>query len=333
MVSDVGRQSSVCEKPKNIIFTKTHKTGSSTLSNILLRYGEINSLTQLLYKYPTSTEYKRLKDSRLIDNRKVANIFAQHASYNMDFLKDHVYTKPKPKVFTILRDPISQFISAYSFFEKTKFYPADTFDASLKLFLDSHSSYLKQNWFCKNCDKLVNANAADLGFDFDGYMKAPDRIVFMKKFLESRRALYDIVLITEYFDLSLVLLKRRFCLSYDEIIYLRSLERVKKEKITNPELLGKIRDMQEVDVALYDFFNRTFWEEVGKEEGIFEELRTFQNLNKLVQSYCIKGTQQFFCLIFTIYPLLLNSVNSSFMILTFIFLFLASHLFSAASWL
>ena len=33
---------------KNFVFVKTHKTGSSTMSNILLRYAENNKLNQLM---------------------------------------------------------------------------------------------------------------------------------------------------------------------------------------------------------------------------------------------------------------------------------------------
>lgn len=136
---------------------------------------------------------------------------------------------------------------------------------------------------------LVNANSVDMGFDLEAYVKSTDREEYLSNFLEQASRTWDLVLITEYFDLSLVLLKRRFCLQFEDILYLRSLERIKKERVEEPYTLAKIAEMQKLDIALYDFFNATFWREVEKEEGIFEELAIFQKLNKQVQSFCVQG--------------------------------------------
>ncbi|XP_063690798.1 galactosylceramide sulfotransferase-like isoform X3 [Bolinopsis microptera] len=280
-----------CSPQQNIIFTKTHKTGSSTITNILLRYGEGNNRTQLLYKYPSSTEFKKLVPERLLTGRSTANIFAQHANFDQGFLKRHIYNTSK--TFTILRSPVSQFLSAFSFFEKTRLYPADTFEESIKLFFKSHGhdKYLTDSWFCKNCGMLVNANSMDMGFNTEGYVTTENQEKYMSDFLEEASRTWDLVLITEYFDLSLVLLKRRFCLQFEDILYLRSLERIKKETVEEPYTLAKIAEMQKLDIALYDYFNATFWREVEKEEGIFEELAIFQKLNKQVQSFCVQGSR------------------------------------------
>jgi len=114
--------------------------------------------------------------------------------------------------------------------------------------------------------------------------------LYMYNFLEKTDRLFEFVLITEYFDLSLVLLKRRFCLTFEDILYLRSLERIKKETVED-STKHRIKEFQQIDVAIYDYFNRTFWQQIDVEEGIFEELRQFQSINKAVQRYCIKGSK------------------------------------------
>lgn len=138
---------------------------------------------------------------------------------------------------------------------------------------------------------LVNANSVDMGFDLENYVKTINKEKYMSDFLEKAGQTWDLVLITEYFDLSLVMLKRRFCLRFEDILYLRSLERIKKERVEEPYTLAKIAEMQRLDIALYDYFNATFWREVEKEEGIFEELAIFQKLNKQVQSFCVQGSK------------------------------------------
>lgn len=247
----------------------------------------MNNKTQLLYKYPSSTEYKKLAEEKLMPGRSRANIFSQHATYNRTFLHTHIH--PTYKTFTILRSPVSQFLSAFSFFRKVDLYPAPSFTDSIRLFLNSHEKYLKETWFCKNCGNLVNANAVDMGFNLEKYIESADKQSIMKEFLTEASSHWDLVLITEYFDLSLVLLKRRLCLDFEDILYLRSLERIKKEVVENEVILQKIANMQSLDIALYQHFNNTFWREVEKEKGIFEELAVFQKINKQVQDFCVKG--------------------------------------------
>eukprot|EP00116_Pleurobrachia_bachei_P001920 sb/3462182/ len=283
------RRGDMCEK-RSIIFTKTHKTGSSTITNILLRYGETAGLDQLLYSYPSSTEYRSLADFKLMEGRLVGDIFSQHAMYNDDFLTAHI--RGNPIRFTILRSPVSQFISAYSFFNKTKHYPANTFEESIKDFLRAHSQYLTKTWFCKNCQNLVNSNAIDMGFKMEGYVKSQKREDYLRDFISAADKKWDLVLITEHFDLSLVLLKRRLCLQTEDILYLKSLERIKRDTVEEPYTLARIGEIQHIDQALYDHFNATFWREVGSEEGIMEELEEFQQLNKAVQSFCVQGSKR-----------------------------------------
>ena len=144
----------------------------------LLRYGERHNLTHLLYKYRSSTEYNSLKEERLIKNTLTPNIFAQHAQFNPEFLRNHL--KDNLKFFTIIREPVSQFLSAFSFFEKTKIYPADTFDDSVTQFLNLHQTYLTTSRFCKDCNKVANANGVDMGFDIGEYMLADNKDQFVR---------------------------------------------------------------------------------------------------------------------------------------------------------
>ena len=48
-----------CQERRKIIFAKTHKTGSTTLQNILFRFGQENSLLFVLPK--SGTHYFNLK--------------------------------------------------------------------------------------------------------------------------------------------------------------------------------------------------------------------------------------------------------------------------------
>ena len=132
--------------------------------------------------------------------------------------------------------------------------------------------------------------AHDLGFDFKGYFNAPDNKVFLDNFLRKLEREIDLVLISEYYDLSLVLLARRYCWTFDDITYLKSLESFKKP-VVNEATKKKILEFQHVDAVIYDFYNNTFWELVNKEEGIMEEFESFKEHNKMMHNKCVAGRQ------------------------------------------
>lgn len=130
-----------------------------------------------------------------------------------------------------------------------------------------------------------------MGFMLNEYLRSVDKEEYLERFLSKADVTWDLVLITEYFDLSLVLLKRRFCLQMEDILYLKSLERIKKETVYEKHILDKIDRLQWIDTALYNHFNATFWREIEKEQGINDELEMFQRLNTRAQSFCVQGSR------------------------------------------
>ena len=128
---------SKCVPVKKLIFLKTHKTGSCTLQNIILRYGMQNNLTFVLQNI-TTTPYKKEKDYKHLypeDHvpHHVFNEFRQFQSswsehYNEGLTNDvfaihGVWDNleirkliPNGPAVTILRDPIDVFESSYSFY-------------------------------------------------------------------------------------------------------------------------------------------------------------------------------------------------------------------------
>ncbi|KAJ7392602.1 galactose-3-O-sulfotransferase 1 [Desmophyllum pertusum] len=107
-----------CQPKDNVLFLKTHKTGSSTITNILNRYGDLHNLTFVLpqvgfynFYWPLSFENSFIADLR----GKRPNILCNHARWNRNTMKELM---GKDAVFiTILRNPVSQFESTFSYME------------------------------------------------------------------------------------------------------------------------------------------------------------------------------------------------------------------------
>ena len=97
---------------------------------------------------------------------------------------------------------------------------------------------------------------------------------------------FDLVLITEYFDESLILLKRLLCWEFQDIVYIKL--RVKGNEINfEKEVENNILTWNRADTILYDHFNKTFWRKVREAGSTFdEELKTFRRLNQKYQETC-----------------------------------------------
>lgn len=288
-VGKINKVEDICPL-KNFVFVKTHKTGSSTMSNILLRHAENNKLNQLMGRYPTGTEYGDLSRHSYPPPppEQHYNAFLMHADYNHQFLMSKL--PPSTIFFTFTRDPVSRYISAFHFFKLDRYYDGSDFDNAVNLHMADNARYLISTDQCRHCGRTVNSVAHDLGFDFKGYVNTVDKDKFLGDFLAKLRREMDLVLISEYYDLSLVLFARRYCLTFDDISYLKSLESTTRPYVSQ-STREKLRQFQYVDAVIYDFYNATFWELVNKEEGLLEEAEKFKEHNKMVHSKCVAGKQ------------------------------------------
>ena len=110
-----------CTPVRKLIFAKTHKTGSTTLQNLMFRYGTKNNLTFVLpnSKWWFFNHYRSFKASDAEDfnnantNSTSKDIFAIHSVWNYNEIRKII---PNAPAVTILRDPIDVFESAYSYF-------------------------------------------------------------------------------------------------------------------------------------------------------------------------------------------------------------------------
>ena len=102
---------------------------------------------------------------------------------------------------------------------------------------------------------------------------------------------FSIVLIYEYLDESLILLRRRLCLELDDVLYLKfhhlTQNANNRAKFT-PELEEKAHTWNSADTELYTFFNKTLWKEIAYEgESFWEELRHFRVMLREIERDCV----------------------------------------------
>ena len=127
----------------------------------------------------------------------------------------------------------------------------------------------------------------DLGLESKDFENKTE-IDAMIKQLESQ---FHLVMLTEYFEESMVLLKRLLCWDLDDVVYFTLKQRAVawKRNISEP-LKQKIEKWSSADVALYAHFNRTFWtilHNLGRD--FHDEVESLRTRNAQMMELCIRN--------------------------------------------
>jgi len=286
-----------CTRKKNILFLKTHKTGGSTITNILNRYGESHQLTFVLPKLGEN----RLgwpwffQPSSFLDlNGTEPNILGNHARYHHENMRA---VMPNDTIFvTILRDPVMQFESSFSYMTLDKILGMKNSTNPIEEFFKDPDGVLVNYVLTQdlriNSDRLKlirNGMFYDLGLESKDF-ENKTKIEGMVRQLESQ---FHLVMLTEYFEESMVLLKRLLCWDLDDVVYFTLKQRAVgwKHNISQP-LREKIEKWSSADVALYTHFNRTFWTILQNLGADFrEEVESLRRRNAEMIELCIRKEQ------------------------------------------
>ncbi len=227
-----------------------------------------------LENYPKFQQHFPIHKLKILQNYKplTFDFVMEHIFYDRKKLDDLM---PGNKAFISgLRNPFSQFKSNVHFKH-----------------LDDQK-HLKggfQNVFEKYLAKgKINLRGQHYITIPEEYLNSSEKL---SKYFNNLEQEFSFILITEYYDASLVLLKRLFCWDTEDIIY----SRLKKGKYTYPNtaLLKKVEKLHKKlnpeEYALFNHFNRTFWSLVSKQSDDFwEEVHFYQALVKNVSQFCEK---------------------------------------------
>ncbi len=208
---------STCEPVHKIIFAKTHKTGSSTIQNILLRYGVKNDL---VFAMPPDSWMFHIIDAFNADNVLKGpwkdlggfDIFAFHCRWNYDEVTRII---PDAKHITILREPLSTFESNYVYMGAQSARKAD---------LNEFAQKFAANGEKRNERAYVGQN--NLLWDLGVNVKDLDKMDVVDAKIQEVEEKFDLVMIMERFEESLVLLADTFCWPLEEVMYIKQNERL-----------------------------------------------------------------------------------------------------------
>ena len=109
----------------------------------------------------------------------------------------------------------------------------------------------------------------------------------LKEYLDNLNEELKLVSIAEYYDASLVLMKRIFCWDLLDILYSKLKQGKYKTKKTLLNAEKEYKDTRPDEYAMYNYFNKTFWAKVSKSRPDFmDEVRHFQQIQDKVGDFC-----------------------------------------------
>ncbi|XP_033895773.2 uncharacterized protein LOC117423752 [Acipenser ruthenus] len=285
-LKQLDKASTSCQQKTHIVFLKTHKTASSTILNILYRFGDARNLTfalphgkhnQLFYPFYFTAFFVEGFKSKTI---KEYDIMCNHMRFHISEVR-----KVMPEdsfYFSILRNPVTMMESSFSYY---KYIPAFSKVSTLDQFLqDPWSHYnasLPNNHYAKNLLMF------DFGFNNNG---KDERHLNLSIAMIAKT--FNLILISEYFDESMILLKNALCWSLDDVVSFKLNSRNNKTKQQlSLETMEKIKEWNSLDWKLYLHFNRTFWRRIDESMGrekMQDEVKKLRDRRNQLMKICLQ---------------------------------------------
>ncbi|CAL8327120.1 unnamed protein product [Arctogadus glacialis] len=278
----------LCSPKVDVMFMKTHKTASSTLINILFRFGEKHRLKFAFpssrndFLYPAFFQRSQVKDFK---PGMCFNIVCNHMRFDAAEVAKLV---PADTAYvTILRDPAELFESSFHYFGRTAplTWKIPGEDKLREFLRDPHYYYDPEGF---NAFYLKNLLFFDLGQD-NGLEPGDPRVDQGIRAIADR---FHLVMLAEHFEESLILLKDALCWETEDLLFFRLNER-KGSTVSKlePELRAKALEWNAVDWKLYQHFNATFWRKVDAygRQRMAEDVEELRRRNAEMAALCIEG--------------------------------------------
>ncbi|XP_066454274.1 galactose-3-O-sulfotransferase 2-like [Eleutherodactylus coqui] len=255
--------------------------------NILFRFGESQNLTFALpihnvsqFFYPNDFKAYFVQDFAM-KNWRHFDIMCHHMRFQLTEVE-----KIMPNdtfYFTIMRNPVSLMESSFSYYKSLEVFAKAS---SLEEYLNNSYKYYTRKTGNRHYGK--NLIAFDLGLD----QNEPETPKHFKLTQNAVGTMFNLVLITEYFDESLILLKDALCWSFDDILSFPLNNRnATSRKILSEMTQEKIKTWNQLDWQLYVYFNKSFWEKVDMfgQDRMQREVQELRRRRIAQSEICLQG--------------------------------------------
>ena len=282
-----GRSKPVELKHDGVYFVKVHKTASTSVQMILNRYGAKRGLKFGAFNVPDGTPYPQVASPALLyeDHRRpnFRPIDIMHESAIYDPAIARSYMRTKYKLIGSIREPLTHISSLIDSLDpRSQKYALSDTDDKLEQFLKDPDAFSGT----PNFDTLQNAQAKHYGLmQHNNHMNESG-------FIETIDKTFDMILITERLDESLLLMKRKFGWTLGDIMYL---SRNVRAQDWIPSLSSKReghietmhREYSPVDYLIYEYFSHKLQTELDQQPSEFwQQLLNYKAVKDKFSSFC-----------------------------------------------
>ena len=299
-----------CHPHHNVAFIKCMKCATETVGNILRRYALSNDLSVVLpvdkkiyLGWPFS-----IVESDFRPSSRGYNMLIEHAVYNGSYMREVM--NANTQFITIIREPLDMFFSTLHYFNvfniieiegprkgpvavRNYLHNIQHYESLYKSHEYSKLRYCIPDGFSVTKNLLGHCLGMPLGFPDKDKNITRDRNA-VKKYIETLDSDFMLVMLMEYLDESLVLLKRMMCWQIKDIIYHSTNKGNYSHKRTDsfgPYDKKLHQSWSSIDYQIYDHFNRTFWKKVAQQSSDFHfEVTFFKKIQEHVAWFCSSVT-------------------------------------------
>lgn len=283
-----------CMKHINVSFLKVHKAGSTTVMNIFLRFAIQHGLNVVLPHKSTGFGFNYLGYGKTVTREKIVplpanetyNILCNHVVYNKTAFRSIM--PPDTKYIGILREPESQFRSAmlyYGFYNSLEKYNKEK---NISVNGSMLTEFLKdpKQFKVGGTYYVHNKMSFDLGLPAEKF----EDDLFIDSYLKELANDYEIMLIMEEFEESLVLMKRHLCWDMKDILYVPlNIKKAKVHVAFSEEDRKNLKVWNRADFKLYNLFKNVFSEKKSAQGADFgAEVEVFKTVRKQIEDFCNK---------------------------------------------
>ena len=277
----------------NIAYLKTHKTGSTTLGSVFYRYGARHHLKFYVEGHilnMVQPKAEKLGKYNIILQHHSGDGFWHGGRLHNDYQKLLQWYQAliqDPSVVTILREPVSHYLSSFYYYHE----PDMRAKKKMQMEPDDHPWL----WESVEAKKWKNPMAAEFGI----YSTEA-----LSSFLETGLPSFSLIMLTDRFEESLVVMRHLFNLNLLDLTFLtlneglegrhrydkKLLKSTPHPQDLDPTLVEKIQDITKADAILYDRAAALFDEKVEslKREGVDvdAEVEALHDMNKRLAEAC-----------------------------------------------
>ncbi|CAH1794716.1 unnamed protein product, partial [Owenia fusiformis] len=278
-------------KLKNVYFAKTHKAASTTIQNLLFRYGEKYNLTFAMpwniHRAGYPNHFTPDVIMPLAKGYNEYNVFCHHTRFHprvLDFMPhDTLY-------IGAVRSVEKQFLSGYMYHKFYECYGMKNENITQVLEIMQGYKHGLQ------CSKWKVSSQSEQMFDFGLQIEDMSNITMIKDYIHYLDSVFDFIFVADYFYESLVLLADILNLPLSDMVFYQLMQVKRHPELSTKDILI-LKKWNIADYMLYDHFNQSFWRrvELYGENKLNQKVEALKQLQDSALLNCLKNPENILC--------------------------------------